>query len=130
MRRFVPWAIVLTVALAYPLAVVAGGTPSFPSRDECAHPAIEDGDIDAVFGYFDSERTRRCGGPRAGFRFHRNRAGVERLWPSSRRGRRIPTLEVGREFTAEANSVGFEVTLEQAGSSSNVTIARHGRSFC
>jgi hypothetical protein len=116
MRRFIPWAIVLTVALAYPLAVVAGGTPSFPSRDECVHPAIEDGDIDAVFGYFDSERDARVVRDRAlasGF------IGTELDWNGCGRVRvavgGIPTLDVGRDFSEEARSVGFEVTLEQAG---------------
>ena len=107
MRRFIPWAIVLTVALAYPLAVVAGGTPSFPSRDECVHPAIEDGDIDAVFGYFDSERDARVVRDRA---LDWNGCGRVRVAVGG-----IPTLDVGRDFSEEARSVGFEVTLEQAG---------------
>ena len=116
MRRRVPWAIVLAVALAYPLAVVAGGTPLFPSRDACVRPAIEDGDIDAVFGYFDSEREAVVVRDRAlgsGF------IGTEMQWNGCGRVRvavgGIPTLGVGRELAEEARSVGFEVTLEQAG---------------
>ena len=116
MRRFVPWAIVLAVALAYPLVVVAGGIPTFPSRDECVHPAIEDGDIDAVFGYFDSEQEAADVRDRAlasGF------IGTELEWNGCGRVRvavgGIPNLDVGREFSEEARSVGFEVTLEQAG---------------
>ena len=116
MRRLVPWAIVLALALAYPLAEVAGGTPRFPSRDECVRPAVEDGDIDAVFGYFDSERDARAVRDRAlaaGF------MGTEIQWNGCGRLRvavgGIPTLKVGRDLAEEAGSVGFEVTLEQAG---------------
>ena len=47
MRRFAPWLLVLAVALAYPLAVLAKGAPPFPSRDGCARPATQDGEIEA-----------------------------------------------------------------------------------
>lgn len=116
MRRVAPWAVVLVLALAYPLSVVAGGAPRFPSRDECVRPATEDGEIDAVFGYFDSEfdavvlRDSALG---AGF------IGTEMQWNGCGRVRvavgGISTLEVGRELTEEARSVGLEVTLEEAG---------------
>ena len=116
MRRLVPWAIIVAVALAYPLAVVAGGAPRFPSRDECVRPATEDGDIDAVFGYLDSERDAVVVRDRAlasGF------IGTELQWNGCGRVRvavgGIPTLEVGSDLAEEARSVGFEVTLEQAG---------------
>ena len=116
MRRLAPWAIVAMLALAYPAAALIGGAPRFPSRVECVRPATEDGDIDAAFGYFDSEgeavvmRDRALG---VGF------VGTELEWNSCGRVRvavgGIPTLEVGRAFVEEARSVGFDVTLEQAG---------------
>lgn len=115
-RRLVPLTIVLAVGIAYPLLVLAGGAPRFPSRDECVRPATEDGDIDAVFGYFDSERDAVVVRDRAlgaGFR------GTEVRLDGCGRARvavgGVPTLDVGRELVEEARSVGFDVTLEQAG---------------
>ena len=55
-QRFaVPAVLVVVAALVYPLAVVAGGAPRFPSRSDCVHTARADGDLEVVFGYFDSE---------------------------------------------------------------------------
>lgn len=116
MRRLLLWSIVLAVVLAYPLAVVAGSTPRFPSRAECVRPAIEDGDIEAVFGYFDSERDAVVVRDRAlasgfiGTELESNGCGRVRVVVGG-----IPTLEVGRNLAEEARSVGFEVTLERAG---------------
>lgn len=116
MRRFLPWAIILAVGLAYPLAVVAGGAPHFPSRADCVRPAIEDGDIDAVFGYFDSEREAVAVRDRAlasgfiGTELHWNGCGRVRVAVGG-----IPNLGVGGDLAEEARSVGLEVTLEQAG---------------
>ena len=110
------WAIVLVLALAYPLVVLASGSPPFPSREECVRPATQDGDIDAVFGYFDSAAEAAAVRDRAlavGF------PGTEVSWDACGRARvalgGIPTLEVGRAFVEQARTVGFEVTLEQAG---------------
>ena len=116
MRRLAPWAILVAVAVAYPLSVLAGGVPRFPSRDECVRPATEDGDIVAVFGYFDSEREavllrdRARGAGFQGTEIQGNGCGSVRVAVGG-----IPTLDVGHELVAEARSVGFEVTLEQAG---------------
>lgn len=116
MRPIWLWLALVVLALAYPLATVAGGGPRFPTREECVHPATHDGPIDAVFGYVDTEAEANALRDRAvasGFQ------GTEVAWNGCGRVRvavgGIPTLEVGREFIAEARSVGFEVTLEQAG---------------
>lgn len=116
MRRIVPWAIVVAVAVAYPLVAASGGAPHFPSPGECVRPATVDGDIDAVFGYFDSEREAVLLRDRAlevGF------LGTEIQWNGCGRVRvgvgGIPTLDVGRQLAEEAHAVGLEVTLEQAG---------------
>jgi hypothetical protein len=109
------WAIVLVVALAYPLSVLARGTPHFPSREECVHPATEDGDIAAVFGYFDSEHdadVMRDRALSAGFKGPRPR---RRLWPRPGCGRWDPVSRRGASTRGEAQSVGLHVTLEQAG---------------
>ena len=116
MRRIAPWVIVVAVGIAYPLVEVAGGTPLFPSRGDCVRPATEDGDIDAVFGYFDSEREAVALRDRAlevGF------LGTEIQWNGCGRVRvavgGVPTLDVGRQLAEEAHAVGLDVTLEQAG---------------
>ena len=46
--------IVVAVALAYPVIVLAGGGPHFPSIRDCEQPATHDGNIQLVFGRFDS----------------------------------------------------------------------------
>jgi hypothetical protein len=118
-RRVAPWvavAVAVVVVFAYPVATLAGGAPSFPTRDDCVRPAVTDGDIDAVFGYFDNEGEAVLVRDRAlevGF------TGTEMAWNGCGRLRvavgGIPTLEVGRDFVTEARRVGFDVTLEQAG---------------
>ncbi len=104
------------MAVAYPLAVLAGGAPRFPSRDDCVRPALHDGDIEAVFGRFDSEleaalvRDRALSVGFQGTAVEGDGCGRVKVVLHG-----IPTLEVGREFAAQARSVGFDVTLEQAG---------------
>jgi hypothetical protein len=106
----------VVVVLAYPLANLAGGGPHFPARDECVRAATTDGEIDAVFGYFDNvlEAAKlRDSALAVGFQ------GAEAAWDACGRLRvfvgGIPTLEVGRELAEEARGVGLDVTLEQAG---------------
>ena len=115
MSRIAPWLVFAGLVLAYPAVIVATGNPTFPTRGECIHPATMDGDIDAVFGYFDDEIAAAAVRDRAlevGF------AGTELEWNGCGRVRvavgGIPTLEVGREFVEQARTVGFEVALEQA----------------
>jgi hypothetical protein len=116
MRRALPWLVAAAIVLAYPALVLATGAPSFPTRDDCVRPATVDGDIDAVFGYFESEREAvelRDRALATGF------MGTGIAWTGCGRVRvavgGIPTLEVGREFAEQARAAGFEVTLEQAG---------------
>jgi hypothetical protein len=114
-RRVIPWLVLLVAALAYPLAVLAGGEPRFPSRAECAHPAKTGGDIEAVFGRFSTNAAaesllRRV--LQSGFESVRIESdGCGRLKVTLHG---IPTLEVGRDFVAEAERVGFHPALEQA----------------
>jgi hypothetical protein len=114
-KRAAPWLVILGLALVYPVVTLATGAPSFPTRADCVHPAIVDGDIDAVFGYFDDEKSAIRMRDRAlavGFE------GTSLAWNACGRIRvavgGIPTLEVGREFVEQARGVGFEVTIEQA----------------
>jgi hypothetical protein len=114
-NRAAPWLVILGLALVYPVITLASGGPSFPAREDCVHPATADGEIDAVFGYFDDElaatrmRDRAVAVGFTGAQTARNGCGRVRVYVSG-----IPTLEVGRQFVDEARAVGFEVTLEQA----------------
>jgi hypothetical protein len=114
-RRIAPWIVVAATVLAYPVVTLARGAPSFPTRDACVHPATADGDIDAVFGYFDDESAAAAVRDRA---LHVGFTGTEMAWNGCGRLRvavgGIPTLTVGRNFAKEARGVGFDVTLEQA----------------
>src|SRR5262245_2211021 len=116
MSRLAPWLVVAGLVLAYPAYTLATGTPEFPSRDECVHPATRDGELDAVFGYFDSEteaaeaRDRALGVGFEGTQLAWTGCGRVRVWVGG-----IPTLAVGRDFAEQARAAGFEVTLEQAG---------------
>lgn len=115
-RSILPWAIVVVAALAYPLAVLAGGSPRFPSRAECVHVARTDGDLEVVFGYFDSEASAQPLLDRVlsvGFKgsvIERNACGQVKVAVHG-----IPTLKVGKEVLGEARSVGLTPTLEVVG---------------
>lgn len=113
-RSIVPWAVVLTAALAYPIAVLAGGSPRFPSRAECVHPAHADGDLEVVFGYFDSQVSAQALLDRVlsvGFKgsvIERNACGRVKVAVHG-----ITTLKVGDSVIAEARPVGLKATLEE-----------------
>lgn len=104
----------LVAALAYPIAVVAGGGPRFPTRAECVRPAKTDDNLEAVFGRFAS-RTRAEQVLRRVLQVGFEGTEIE----SDGCGRLkvtlhgIPTLQVGRDFVAEAQRVGFHPRLEQ-----------------
>lgn len=116
MRRSTAWLVVVAAGLAYPVAVLAGGAPTFPSRDDCARPAVEGAEIEAVFGRFDGEeeavevRDRALETGFTGVETQRDGCGRVKVVLHE-----IPSLEVGREFAEQARAAGFDVTLEQAG---------------
>jgi len=112
--RFLPWAIVLVVALAYPLVVLAGGGARFPSAAECVHTAHEDGDLEVVFARLGSPTEAAAVLDRvvaAGFKGSQVEPDGCGRWKVAVHG--IPTLKVGDEVITEARSVGFHPTLEQ-----------------
>jgi len=115
-KRAAPWLLVVGLALVYPVVTLAtGGGPPFPTRGECMREASADGEVDAVFGYFESEveavevRERAL---EVGF------TGTETEWNGCGRVRvavgPFPSLEVGEEFVEQARGVGLDVTLEQS----------------
>jgi hypothetical protein len=114
MRRLLPWIVLVTAALAYPLAVVAGGHPRFPTRHECVHPARSDGNIEAVFGHLPTTAAAESlqqRATRAGFQNVQVEPDACGLLKVTLDG--IPTLAVGRDFVREAQSRGFHPILEQ-----------------
>jgi hypothetical protein len=115
-HRLLPLALVALAAIAYPLAVIASGAPRFPSRAECVHVATKDGDIEAVFGRFDSRRDAEAQVKRVvglgfkGAEIERDACGRLKVAVHG-----ITTLAVGRELAAEADRVGLRVVLEYVG---------------
>ena len=108
------WAAVVVAAVAYPLAVIGGGGPRFPSHAECVHPAKTDGNLEAVFGRFDSTVRAEAVLRHAlevGFKGTRIESDGCGLLEVTLHG--IPTLPVGQDFIAEARRVGFNPRLEQ-----------------
>lgn len=108
--------LIVAAGLTYALVALAGGTPAFPSRDDCVRPAVEEGEIEAVFGRFESEwkavelRDQALAVGFVGTETIRDACGrMKVVLPG------IPSLAVGREFAEQARTAGFEVTLEQAG---------------
>jgi hypothetical protein len=113
--RALPWAILLVAAVVYPLGVVANGRPSFPNRGQCITPAKRDGNLEAVFGRFASSARAAAVLRRAlkvGFQGTRIESDGCGLLKVTLHG--IPTLEVGRDFIAEARTAGFNPRLEQS----------------
>ncbi len=116
MTRRLPLLLVLVAAIAYPLATLAGGSPQFPKRSDCVHPAKTDGDIEAVFGgrfarQPDAEAELQRA-QRAGFTLAEltgDGCGLVKVFVPG-----IPTLATGRDLIAEAKRVGLHVTLEKS----------------
>jgi hypothetical protein len=114
-RRSIAPVLVVAAALAYPLAVLSGGLPSFPTRAECVHPAKEGVALEAVFGRFDHRpgaeaRLRQV--LAAGFKGSKIEPdGCGRLKVDVAG---VPNLAVGNDLLAEARKVGIAARLEEA----------------
>lgn len=115
-RRFAPWAVLLVAVLAYPIAVLSSGAPRFPTRAECVRPAKADGDLEVVFGRFESAADASALLERVlhvGFRGSQVEPDGCGLLKVDVHG--IPTLKVGGEVVDEARSVGLPATVERVG---------------
>jgi hypothetical protein len=114
-RRAVAPLVVLVAALAYPVAVLSGGSPRFPTRAECIHPPKEGVPLEAVFGRYDHR-------PDAESRLQRVLAAGfkgSKIEPDGCGGLKVdvagvPNLAVGRDLVAEAQKVGISATLQAA----------------
>jgi hypothetical protein len=114
-RRVAPWALVAFAALAYPLAVLAfSGAPDFPSHDDCSPHVTDEGELEVVFGYRESELQARALQRRVlalgftGTEIEPDGCGRVRVSVDD-----IPSREIGEEVVREAQAVGLEPTLEQ-----------------
>jgi hypothetical protein len=113
-RAHVALAMVVAAALLYPLVVIAGGSPHFPSRGECAQRPRENDKIEAVFGRSRDRAAAVEVQRRAlslGFKglvVERDGCGYAKVVLHG-----VPSLAVGRELTAEAAQVGLRVMLER-----------------
>jgi hypothetical protein len=113
-KRLAPYAIVCAAAIVYPLVALAGGSPHFPDRGECARPAQRNGEIEAVFARFRDRGLATAAYGRAtklgfeGLTVEADGCGYVKVVLDN-----VPSLAVGRELAAEAARVGFRVTLEQ-----------------
>jgi hypothetical protein len=107
--------LVVVAALAYPVVVLSGGSPRFPTRAECIHPAKEGVPLEAVFGRYDHRPDAEARLNRvlaAGFKGSKIEPdGCGRLKVDVTG---IPNLAVGNDFLAEARKVRIDATLEQA----------------
>jgi hypothetical protein len=114
-RLLAPSALVVVVAIGYPVAVLGNRAPHLPKRADCVHRATKDGDIEAVFGRFDrradaAAMLRRA--LKAGFKGSQIEGDACGRLKVAVHG--IRTLAVGRELVAEIQSVGLDATLEYA----------------
>jgi hypothetical protein len=114
--RWFALAVIAGAALLYPLAVLRDGAPAFPSLSDCVHPAKSDGNIELVFGYYDSmvrasemrERIAKFGYEGAEVVSDGGCGRVKVVVGT------YPTLAGARDAVAEANSVGLHPTVEEA----------------
>lgn len=115
MRRLLPWAAILVAAFVYPLAVIAGGLPRFPSPAECVHPAVAGEQLEAVFGRFDRRDAASAMLKRvlaAGFSGSQVEPdGCGRLKVDVKG---VPNVAVGESLAREAQKAGLRATLETA----------------
>ncbi len=116
LRPLLPVAIIVAAAVGYPVATLAGGLPHFPSRSDCIRVAHADGDLEVVFGYFESEAAAKPLLDKVlavgfkGSQIERNGCGQVKVAVHG-----ITTLKVGAEVAVEARSVGLRPTLEVVG---------------
>jgi hypothetical protein len=112
-RRVLPTLIVATVAIAYPISVLAGGGPHFPRPGECVHPAQEGSELIAVFGRFRDRAAAEAMLHRItalgfkGSKVERDGCGFVRVVVHG-----IPSLAVGEDLVAEARRVRLQPVLE------------------
>jgi hypothetical protein len=115
------WGAVLAVVAVYPASMLVGysgfrlpgGSPPFPSREECVRAPVDGQPVRVVVGYADSypranelsERASDLGAVEV----ERDGCGRLRVFVDD-----VPTMEAGAALAARAAAAGFEPTLEGA----------------
>ena len=107
------WIAIGIAALAYPVVVIAGGLPRFPSRAECIHPAKEGQRLEAVFGRYSRDVAAGSALDRAlaaGFKGSQVEPDGCGYLKVDVKG--IPSVAVGQSLVHEAQQAGLHATLE------------------
>jgi hypothetical protein len=113
--RTYAWLAVPVAALAYPLGVIGGGLPRFPTRAECVRPPVAGEELEAVFGRFSRQapaeallaRVRKVGFSQSSLQD--DGCGLLEVSVGG-----ISTVSTGRSLIAEAQTVGLRPTLQAA----------------
>jgi hypothetical protein len=114
-QTLVAWSVLAVVVLAYPIGVLSGGLPRFPSVSDCAHKATAEGNLEVVFGHFASyDDAVRARDEALRYGFKGTRIALDGCLRLKVALPGVPTIEVGHEVIEEAHSVGLEPTLEQS----------------
>jgi hypothetical protein len=107
--------IVVVPLVVYPMWSMAGGSPRFPSRDECIRSVVEGEPVDLVYGRYDDPESAAAARDRVvavGF------TGTEVLFDGCGRWKvvleGVPSVDIAREIQSEAATVGLHPTLERA----------------
>ena len=121
-RLVLPWAIVLAALLLYPTSMAVGyssfrlpgGSPPFPSRDECVRPPIAGAPLRVVVGYERSYadanvlRDRARGAGFEATEVARDGCGRLRIVIGN-----VPSVAVADQLVGRARAAGLEPTLER-----------------
>lgn len=114
-QTLMAWSVLVVVVLAYPVAVLAGGLPRFPSVSDCVRRATADGNLEVVFGHFSSyDDAARARDEALRYGFQGTGIALDGCLRLKVALPGVPTIEVGREVIEEAHSVGLEPTLEHS----------------
>ena len=121
MRPLLVWGAVLAAIAVYPASMLVGysglrlpgGSPPFPTRDECMQAPVDGEPVRVVVGYTDSypranalrERAQELGAVEVA----RDGCGRLRVFVDG-----LPSLAAGEQLAARAVAAGFEPTLESA----------------
>ncbi len=108
-----PLVVVLVAGVGYPLVALARGGAHFPTRAECVHVAHADGELEVVFGRFESMTDASALLARVlGFGFKGSQIEPDGCGLLKVSVHGISTLKVGGEVVAEARSVGLSPSVE------------------
>ena len=108
--------LVLVCVVGYALVAVAAGSPRFPTRQECARPAVEGQSVDVTYGRFDdlasaNELVTKLDG--VGFVGAAVELDACGRWKVSYDG--IESIAQGEALAEQVREAGFDARVEQEG---------------